>query len=195
MAARKDPFLKFVICVKGADAPKSFAHPDRLKYPLKRVGERRDSQWARVSWDEALDDIALNLSRIIDRYGPEALAVATSHWNTTVDNGLCRRFMNLLGTPNFVSGVAYCMGNTAAVNRIVYGWYPAPDILNSKCIVLVGHNPRRHSWTAEYKMIRVAQSMGAKLIMLDPAGARTRRWPTSGCRCAPAPMRPCAWAG
>ncbi len=168
VAARKDPFLKDVICVKGAYAPKSFAHPDRLKHPLKRVGERGGNQWARVSWDEALDDIAERLLKIVKTHGSEALAVATSHWNTTVDNGLCRRFMNLLGSPNFVSGVAYCMGNTAAVNRMVYGWYPSADILNSKCIVLFGHNPRRHSWTAEYKMVRVAQSMGAKLIMLDP---------------------------
>jgi anaerobic selenocysteine-containing dehydrogenase len=51
---------------------------------------------------------------------------------------------------------------------MVYGWYPAADILNSRCILLFGHNPRRHSWTAEYKMVRIAQKNGAKLIMLDP---------------------------
>ena len=103
-----------------------------------------------------------------DPYGPEAFAVATSNWNTTVDSGLSRRFMNLLGSPNWISGVAYCMGNTAAVNRMVYGWYPGGDVLHSKCIVLFGHNPRRHSWTAEFKAIRVAQAKGAKLIVLDP---------------------------
>ncbi|MCP5180152.1 MAG: molybdopterin-dependent oxidoreductase [Pseudomonadales bacterium] len=168
VAARNDPFLRDIICVKGAYAPKSFAHPERILHPLKRTGARGANEWQRVSWNDALDDIADRLQSIVRKYGPESLAVATSHWNTTVDNGLCRRFMNLLGSPNFISGVAYCMGNTAAVNRMVYGWYPQPDILNSKCIVLFGHNPRRHSWTAEYKMIRVAQAMGAKLIMLDP---------------------------
>ncbi|MBI2736673.1 MAG: molybdopterin-dependent oxidoreductase [Rhodospirillales bacterium] len=170
VSARKDPFLKDVICMKGAYAPKSFAHPDRLMHPLRRTGGRGSGQFERVSWDEALDDIAARLREVIDQYGPEAFAVATSHWNTTTDSGLCRRFMNLLGSPNYISGVAYCMGNTAAVNRTVYGWFPGPfgGILNSKCIVLFGHNPRRHSWTAEYKMIRVAQSRGAKLIMLDP---------------------------
>jgi len=166
--SRDDPMLKDIICKKGAYAPKSFAHPDRLMQPQRRVGERGAGEWETVSWDEALDDIAGKLKDVIAKYGPEALAVATSNWNTTVDNGLARRFMNLIGTPNFVSGVAYCMGNTAAVNRMVYGWYPNADIINSKCIVLFGHNPRRHSWTAEYKMIRVAQSMGAKLIVLDP---------------------------
>jgi len=168
VAARDNEFLRDVICVKGAYAPKSFAHPDRLMFPLKRTGERGAGQWAQVSWEAAMDDIATRLRKVVDTYGPEALAVATSNWNTTVDNGMSRRFMNLLGSTNFISGVAYCMGNTAAVSRMVYGWYPRADILNSKCIVLFGHNPRRHSWTAEFKMVRVAQSMGAKLIMLDP---------------------------
>ncbi|MGY9056919.1 MAG: molybdopterin-dependent oxidoreductase [Alphaproteobacteria bacterium] len=73
---------------------------------------------------------------------------------------------------NWISGVAYCMGNTAAVNRMVYGWYPRGDVLNSKCIALFGHDPRRHSWTMEYKSIRMAQANGAKLIVLDPRRSR-----------------------
>lgn len=168
VSARKDPFLKDVICMKGAYAPKSFSHPDRLMHPLRRVGERGSGKWQQVSWDDALNDIAGRLREVIDRHGPEAFAVSTSFWNTTVDCGLGRRLMHLLGTPNYISGVAYCMGNTAAVNRTVYGWYPSADLLGTKCIVLFGHDPRRHSWTAEYKMIRVAQAQGAKLIVLDP---------------------------
>ncbi len=168
VAARKDPFLKDVICKKGAYAPKSFAHPDRLMHPLKRVGDRGGNQWVQISWDQAYDEIAQKLADIVAQYGAEAVAVSSSNWNTTVDSGLSRRFMNLLGTPNYISGVAYCLGNTSAVARMVYGWYPQTDILSSKCIVLFGHNPRRHSWTAEFKAIRVAQSMGAKLIVMDP---------------------------
>ena len=168
VTTREHPFFKDVICMKGAYAPKSFAHPDRILHPLKRTGERGDGSWAQVSWDEAMDDIADRLGRVVDRHGPEAFAVAASYANFGLDNGLTRRFMNLLGSPNFTSGVAYCMGNTAAVNRMVYGWYPRGDILNSKCVVLFGHDPRRHSWTLEYKSIRVAQAGGAKLIVLDP---------------------------
>ncbi|MEM7017231.1 MAG: molybdopterin-dependent oxidoreductase [Pseudomonadota bacterium] len=168
VTTRDHPFFKDVICMKGAYAPKSFAHPDRLMNPLKRVGERGAGQWQQVSWDEAMDDIAGRLQKVFDEYGPEALAVSASNANIGLDNGLTRRFMNLVGTPNFISGVAYCMGNTAAVNRMVYGWYPRGDVLNTECIVLFGHDPRRHSWTIEYKSIRTAQANGAKLIVLDP---------------------------
>ena len=115
-----------------------------------------------------MDDIAERLKKVIDRYGPEAFAVGQSNASGLGDSGLCRRFMNHIGSPNWISGVAYCAGNTAAVNRYVYGWFPRGDILNSKCIVLIGHDPRRHSWTMEYKAIRMAQARGAKLIVLDP---------------------------
>ena len=56
------------------------------------------------------------------------------------------------------------MGNTAAVNRLVYGWYPRDDFLNSNCIVLFGHDPRRHSWTMEYKSIRMRQAKVQNLL-------------------------------
>ena len=168
VTTRDHPFFRDVICMKGAYAPKAFAHPDRFLYPLKQTGARESDNWQRVSWDQALDEIAVKLQQIVARHGPEALAVAGSNANTGTDNGLTRRFMNVLGSPNWIGGVAYCMGNTAAVNRMAYGWYPRADVINSDCIVLFGHDPRRHSWTLEYKSIRTAQARGAKLITLDP---------------------------
>ena len=165
---RDHPLFDGVLCMKGAYAPKQFSHPDRIIYPLKRVGERGAGQWERVSWDDAMDDIAARLQKVVDQYGPEALAVAQSGATGLGDNGLCRRFMNYLGSPNWIGGVAYCAGNTAAVNRYVYGWFPRADIYHSKCIVLIGHDPRRHSWTMEYKALRMAQANGAKLIVVDP---------------------------
>jgi len=156
------------ICMKGVHAPEGLSHPNRITKPLKRAGERGAGQWEEVSWDEAMDDIAERLKKIVDQFGPEALAVSTSQWNTQTDNGAGRRFMNLLGSPNWISGVAMCAGNTAAVNRLVYGWYPFPDYTAAECIVLFGHNPKLHSWTPIYNGIRRAQERGAKLIVLDP---------------------------
>ncbi len=160
--------LKANICMKGVHAPAGFSHPNRVLYPLKRTGPRGSGQWEQVSWESALDDIAARLSTIIAKHGPESFAVSTSQWNTQTDNGAARRFMNLLGSPNWISGVAICAGNTAAINRMVYGWYPYPDYTQTQCIVLFGHNPKQHSWTPVYNAIRRAQERGAKLIVLDP---------------------------
>ncbi|MFG6589294.1 molybdopterin-dependent oxidoreductase [Sulfitobacter sp. MOLA879] len=160
--------LRANICMKGVHAPEGFAHPSRVTRPLKRIGARGEGRWEEVSWDTAMDDIASRLKAIVARHGPEALAVSTSQWNTQTDNGAGRRFMNHLGSPNWISGVAMCAGNTAAVNRPVYGWYPYPDYTATNCNVLFGHNPKPHSWTPIHNAIRRAQQNGAKLIVLDP---------------------------
>ncbi len=156
------------ICIKGIYAPQNFASPHRLLHPLRRVGERGSGQWEQVSWDVAMGEIAERLGKVIDRYGPEAWAVATSQWNTSVDHGLGRRLMNLVGSPNWISGVALCAGNTAAINRMTYGWFPQPDYAATRCIALFGHNPKKHSWTPVYNRIMAARARGAKLIVLDP---------------------------
>ena len=51
-------------CVRGRAYRKSFLHPDRLKYPMKRVGERGEGKFERISWDEALDIVARETRRI-----------------------------------------------------------------------------------------------------------------------------------
>jgi anaerobic selenocysteine-containing dehydrogenase len=138
-----NPIFEDNICMKGIMAPKGFAHPDRLMRPLERVGERGSGRWEEVRRDDAMTDVAARLQAIIDRYGPEAWAVSTSQWNTSTDHGLGRRVMNHVGSPDWISGVALCAGNTAAINRTTYGWFPWPDYTNTDCIVLFGHDPRR----------------------------------------------------
>ena len=148
-----------------------------------------------VTWTRPSTRIAERLRSVVDRHGPESLVVATSQWNTQTENGAGRRFMNLLGAPNWISGVALCAGNTAAVNRMVYGWFPYPDYPRTRCIVLFGHNPRKHSWTPVYNAIRAAQRNGASSSCWTRAAPRTRSSPISGCRFAPERTPRCASAG
>jgi len=164
----ENPLLARNICYKGVAAPDIHNHEDRLRVPLKRVGERGEDRWEEISYDQAMDEIAERLSAVIEAHGPEAFAVSTSGWNTQTTHSMDRRFMNLLGSPNWISGVSLCAGNTAAVNRLTYGWFPMPEIANTKCVVLFGHNPRQHSWTPIYNAINFARSQGAKVIVLDP---------------------------
>ena len=166
--AHDSPAVARNICYKGTAAPHIHNHVDRLRVPLKRAGERGEDRWEEISYEQALDEIAERLGRVVERYGPEGLAVSTSGWNTQTTHGLDRRFMNLLGAPNWISGVSLCAGNTAAVNRLTYGWMPFPDFGNTNCIVLLGHNPRKHSWTPVYNGIEAARARGAETIVVDP---------------------------
>ncbi|MGD4189304.1 molybdopterin-dependent oxidoreductase, partial [Xanthomonas citri pv. citri] len=62
-----------VICAKVARYHERFHHPDRLAYPLRRTGAKGSGQFARIGWDEALDEIAENLLRVERRHGAEAV--------------------------------------------------------------------------------------------------------------------------
>ena len=163
-----NPMAPGAICAKGRVAQTTFEHPNRLLKPLKRVGERGEGKWEEVTWDQALNEIADKLKTVVSKYGPEALVVTSGPWNCSTESGMTRRFMNLLGTPNYLSPVALCLGNTAAVNRLTYGWMPLPDFENTKCVVVMGHNTNSQSWVWEYIRLKLAEKRGAKLIVFDP---------------------------
>jgi anaerobic selenocysteine-containing dehydrogenase len=166
--AHDNPMLAKNICFKGTAAPDIHNHNDRIRKPLKRVGARGEDRWEEISYEQAMDEIAERLAGIVEEHGAESMAVSTSGWNTQTTHALDRRFMNLLGSPNWISGVALCAGNTAAVNKLTYGWFPQPDYANTDCIVLFGHNPKKHSWTPIFNAINAARARGAKVIVLDP---------------------------
>ena len=100
---------------------------------------------------------AERLSAVIAAYGPESLAVSEMPLNHGF-GGITRRLMNHLGSPNYISGLALCMGNTAQVHRAVYGWFTSPDWTKTDCIMYFGSGPastsacvprsnaERHSW-------------------------------------------------
>jgi anaerobic selenocysteine-containing dehydrogenase len=157
------------LCPRWPMAKEWFYHPQRLKYPLKRVGERGEDKWKEVSWGEALDEVAVKIREIKEKYGPESIAVST---------GTCRsyeefryRFLNLIGSPNQIGQVSVCHGNSAVMGFAVLGWfpwwYPGDNLKLSKCIMLIGRNPppaHQTIWIA----IREAKEKGAKLIVIDP---------------------------
>lgn len=62
-------------CLRGRSIRRRMNHPDRLNYPMKRVGKRGEGKFKRISWDEAYDAIANNLKRIVGQYGNEAVYI------------------------------------------------------------------------------------------------------------------------
>ena len=159
-------------CPRWRAAKEWFYHPGRLRYPLKREGPG----WVQVSWDEALDEIAERIRRIVEEYGPEAVGVT---------HGTCRtyeefryRFLNLLGSPNQVGQAHICHGNSATVALAVLGWfpwwYPGDNLKYSKCIMLVGRNPQPAHQTI-WSAIKEAKKGGTRVIVADPRRSEAAR--------------------
>ena len=156
------------ICRKAHSWKDYINHPDRIVYPMKNLGRRGEQRWVRISWDQALGEIASALQKLVARYGPETLAVSSLVGNCTGDQGMIRRFMNVLGSPNFISGVHMCAGNTFQVHRATFGTTISEDLDGADCILLVGHNPHKGNWAGQASQIDAALRRGARLIVLDP---------------------------
>ena len=63
-----------MMCPKGLATIQLLNYPDRVKYPMKRVGERGEGKWKRISWDEALDMAAEGFLDAIKKYGPHSVS-------------------------------------------------------------------------------------------------------------------------
>ena len=75
------------------------SHPDRLKYPQKRVGAKGEGRWARISWDEALDTIAKKLLAYKEQFGPESVSILIGE-PKGMETAFGHRLASVFGTPN-----------------------------------------------------------------------------------------------
>ena len=100
------------LCAKGNTGMQFLYSPNRLKYPMKRIGEKGEGKFQRITWDEALDTIAEKLKETKEKYGPESYAVLSPEfWPVLATLG--RRFLNVHGSPNYLHS-AICATPRAA---------------------------------------------------------------------------------
>jgi anaerobic selenocysteine-containing dehydrogenase len=162
-----------VMCIKGKAAPELVYHPDRLNYPLKRTCPKGDSDpgWERVSWDQALDEIAQNLLAIRERYGPQTIALAKgTTTGTSIDDAArwLARFLKALGSPNWVSTTHVCNWHRDTGFSYTFGVnLPTPDLAHSNTFLLWGHNPSSTSLILAHDII-AARARGMKTVVIDP---------------------------
>jgi len=78
----KDPESKGELNIRDKKVKKILYAPDRLKYPMKRIGERGENKWERISWDEALTTIANKLNEVKKKYGAEAIDFHHGHYHS-----------------------------------------------------------------------------------------------------------------
>jgi len=162
-----------VFCLKGKAAPELVYHPDRLNYPLKRTRPKSDADpgWQRVSWDEALDDIAQRLSDIRERFGARAVALAKGTGGGTSVSDAERwlaRFLNSFGSPNWTSTTHVCNWHKDTGFTYTFGVeIPTPDVAHSNAFLLWGHNPSATSLILAHDIV-TARKHGMKIVAVDP---------------------------
>jgi len=162
-----------VMCIKGKAAPELVYHPERLDYPLKRTRPKTDADpgWQRISWDQALDEIAQRICDIRQRYGAKAVALAKgTKSGTSVDDAerWLGRLLYSLGSPNWVSTTHVCNWHKDTGFSYTFGAnLPTPDLEHSKTFLLWGHNPSSTSLILAHDIVQ-ARARGMKTIVIDP---------------------------
>ena len=168
------------ICARGNAGVKLLYDPDRLKYPLKNVGERGAPKWQKISWQEALDTCGSKLKAITDQYGAKGIAMLPHGSTATYPMGF---FENTVGTHN-VSEASFfqCRGirDTAYLATIDLAPNENVDMANAKVIFLVGCHFGENIHVSHIKQYLKGLENGAKLIVVDPrysaSAAKSHLW-------------------
>jgi len=160
-------------CAKGRASPELLYHPDRLKFPLKRVGAKGENKWQRISWEEALDTISSEFLKVKREFGVQSIASLQGTGRPYMTFFL--RFMNSLGTPT-QSGFAHvCYIPRVLSSSMTCGTLPVCDYYGfggvyPKCVLVWGCNITESGAADGMCGYQLTQTIkrGAKLIVIDP---------------------------
>ena len=153
-------------CGKGPATLNQIQDPERILHPLKRVGERGQGKWEKVSWDEALDEIALRLrTAIIEDRKNEIMY----HVGRPGEDGFANRVLAAWGVDGHNSHTNICSSSARVGYQLWVGSdRPSPDFSNAEVIFLISsHLESGHYFNPHAQRIIEARERGAKVIVFD----------------------------
>lgn len=154
-------------CPKAHAAPQWVYSPDRIKYPMKRVGEKGEGKFERISWDEAIQLIADKLLELKEKHGPESLGILSPARRSYSD--YLYRFLITHGSPNYGhSGI--CAMQRMFTFTYTIGGVTSPDYSNADLVILWGVQPV-YSGSAKGGVAKLvdARARGVKFIAIKPS--------------------------
>ena len=158
-------------CAKGPATHNQIYDPERILYPLKRVGKRGEGRWRRISWDQALDEISekMRASRARRRDG------IMYHVGRPGDDHYTNRVITAWGVDGHNSHTNIC----SAAARAGYSFWsgadrPSPDYANARAILLISaHLESGHYFNPHAQRIMEAKAKGARIVTFDPRLSNT----------------------
>jgi anaerobic selenocysteine-containing dehydrogenase len=165
---KESPVNAGALCPKGHAAPQWVYSPERLKSPLKRVGEKGEGKFEQITWSEAIDIIADTLKRQKEKYGPESLGVLSPARRTYSE--YLYRFLVAHGSPNYGHSGICAMQMSFAFHYTVGDWPRAVDYANSDLVLVWGKQPIYSGPAQDGARAFVdAKARGAKIIAIKPS--------------------------
>ncbi|MDG6924019.1 MAG: molybdopterin-dependent oxidoreductase, partial [Nitrososphaerota archaeon] len=179
------------ICLRGISPAQRVYHPNRLKYPMKRVGARGSGQWDTITWDEAMNTISQNLYNVSQKYGSNSVAFIPLSGNYGAINGMggaIVRFANVFQGTNL--GVSVDLGMPLGFSQVGLSYYgqgnEMADIADNARLIIIWGSNMTESDIQSWHFVADAIDQGAKLIVIDPhfsvTASKATQWinPTPG---------------
>ncbi|GAE06734.1 anaerobic dehydrogenases, typically selenocysteine-containing [Paenibacillus sp. JCM 10914] len=172
------PITQGAICNKVRNMTHRVYHPERVLYPMRRVGPKGEGSFERISWNEAVQEITGRYKRLIEEHGSESILPYSFYGNMGIlsVDGMDRRFFNRLGASRLKQSICNSAGNEGWMSVMGFngGTVPEDTVLADVIIVWGGNivSTNMHQVVLAEK----ARKAGAQVIVIDVHKNQTGQW-------------------
>lgn len=153
------------LCALGYAYKEYVTRPDRIRTPLRRVGERGSGKWEEISWSEAYREISDKLLKLRAEYGADTVAFFTGY--TKWYRPVFQRFVYSFGTLNYGTESSTCHESFRMANELNFGSLTVPDIKNSDLFIGWAYNPF-YSGNSQANPLEEFKERGGRVLIIDP---------------------------
>ncbi|MBC8338953.1 MAG: molybdopterin-dependent oxidoreductase [Alphaproteobacteria bacterium] len=159
------------ICAKAQAGPNQVYDPDRILYPMKRAGKRGEGKWKRISWDEALTEVAGRLKKLRDEGHPEKFMFHYGRMKASSSKLIKSLFLANYGTGTIGNHTSICEGGKWTAQELTWGkHYDNWDFDNTRYVLNLGSNlmeaHTNHTSEAQ-RLIKAIADRRIKMVTFD----------------------------
>jgi len=168
-------------CMKGLKQHRLYDSPDRLRSPIKRVGQN----WQPVSWEQALGEIGAKVRQLRGDHHPNSIAmyVGTAAGFSVLHPFFAQGFMDAVGSKSMYASATQDCASKFAASRHIYGFpftLTFPDLERTQCLIIVGANPVISKWSFlqvsnPSKRLKEIEARGGRIFLVDPRKTETAK--------------------
>ncbi|WP_226002580.1 molybdopterin-dependent oxidoreductase [Paenibacillus sp. BJ-4] len=172
------PITKGAICNKVRNMTERVYDPDRVLYPLKRVGPKGEGKFERISWEEAVETITGRFKELIRTDGPESILPYSFYGNMGVlsVDGMDRRFFNALGSSRLDQTICSVAGNEGWASVMGFKGGTSPEDTEDADLIIVWGGNVISTNMHQVVLAEKARKKGAKVVVIDVHRNRTAQW-------------------
>lgn len=180
------PKSKNMLCARGNAGIQALYDPDRLKYPMIRIGKKGEGKFKRVTWDEAYTAILKGtenfpgLEKILDEEEDNRSSMLFCAGEGMAEHTF-KQFYQAFGSANWLNHASICLQTVASGYGVTLGSYPQADLENAEYVIMAGANRAEAIVTPDtMDLFKRTKGRGAKMICIDPrftnTAAKADKW-------------------